>query len=71
MHPHNRDIRGAAIAAVIAIVGTITLFFIDFDPPREIQRNGVGEITAAAAQRAHATILPSEPVTRKASFASN
>jgi hypothetical protein len=60
MPAHNNDVRGAIIAGLIAIAGTMTLFFFDFEAPGAIPQNSISMITAAAAQRADATVfLPS------------
>jgi hypothetical protein len=42
MHAHSKDRRGNLVpvmaAAVIAVVGTAALFFMDFGPNNEVKR---------------------------------
>jgi hypothetical protein len=42
------------------VVGTATLFFIDFGPNNEVKRNGISMITTAVVDRAGATALPTD-----------
>ena len=62
MRVHDKDMRGAAVAALVAVIGTITIFFIEFGPGNEIQPNRIGMITSAAIERAGATVVPSSPI---------
>ncbi len=74
MHARNQDMRGVAVAAVIAVIGTVTLFFTDFDRHGEARPNGVGKTTMAAVERAGATLIPSRLATadeRRMSVASD
>jgi hypothetical protein len=47
------------VAAIVAVVGTAAILFSDFGPGNDSQ--GSGMITAAAASRAGAIVIPSEP----------
>jgi hypothetical protein len=62
MRVHDKDMRGVAVAALVAVIGTITIFFIKFGPGNEIQSNRIGMITSAAVERAGATVVPSSPI---------
>ena len=70
MHAHSKDRRGNLVpvmaAAVIAVVGTAALFFMDFGPNNEVKRNGISMITTAVVDRAGATALPTEPAAHAA-----
>ena len=60
----SKDRRGAVgpvIVAVIAVIGTVTLYFMDFGPKNDVQRGHINMITQAAVDRAWATALPTEP----------
>lgn len=48
-----------ALAAIIAVVGTAAIFFMDFGPKNNVQHSGINMITAAAADRAGATVSES------------
>jgi hypothetical protein len=60
MNLFSKEPRGhlvpVALAAIIAVVGTVTLFFADFGPASDVQYNGINMITAAAVDRAGATV---------------
>ena len=60
MLPLSKETRGrlvpATAAAIIAVVGTVTLFFMAFGPANEVHSNGISMITAAAVDRAGATV---------------
>ena len=47
-----------AIAVVVAVLGTIALFVLEFGPKGEIAENGISMVTSAAADRAGATARP-------------
>jgi len=47
-----------AIAVVVAVLGTIALFVLEFGPKSEIAENGISMVTSAAADRAGATARP-------------
>jgi hypothetical protein len=49
------------VATVIAVVGTVSLFLMDFGPWSDPPGDGNGMISAAAVYRAGATALPSAP----------
>jgi len=65
MHAHGKHRRGdfvpMAATAVIAVVGIVTLVFMEVSQKGDIQRNGIGMITTAVVDRAGATALPSDP----------
>ena len=48
-----------ALAAIIAVVGIAVIFFTDFGQQNSVQRNGLNMITAAAVDRAGATVTES------------
>jgi hypothetical protein len=49
------------VAAIVAVVGTAAILFSDFGPGNDSQASGNGIITAAAASRVGAIVIPSEP----------
>jgi len=57
-----KNTRGAlvpfAIAVVVAVLGTAALFVTEFATRDEFPSNGVSMVTAASADRAGATVLP-------------
>ena len=46
------------IAVVVAVVGTVALFFLEFGTKNDIAGDGIGMVTSAAADRAGAIALP-------------
>jgi hypothetical protein len=54
------------VAAVIAVVGTVSLLLMDFGPWSSAPGDGQGMISAAVVYRAGATALPSAPTPRAA-----
>ena len=48
----------AAIAAAIALVGVTAIYFMDFGPGTGVQPGGITMVTATAAERAGATVVP-------------
>jgi hypothetical protein len=56
----TKETRGhlvpVALAAIIAVVGTVTLFFMAFGPTNNVQSNGISMITTAVVDRAGATV---------------
>jgi hypothetical protein len=48
-----------ALAAIIAVVGTAAIFFMDFGSENKVQHSGINMITAAAVDRAGATVSES------------
>jgi hypothetical protein len=48
----------AAIAAAVALVGTIAILWMDFGPGTGVEARGITMVTAAAVERAGATIVP-------------
>ena len=67
MQVRAADPRGrlmpALAAAAVAVLATTALFLLEFHPPRNVAVGEPGMITSAAASRAGATILPTDPVT--------
>ena len=61
------DTRGrlvpALATAAVAVAATAALFLLEFNPPRNVQVGDPGMITTAAANRAGATVLPTDPET--------
>ena len=57
----SKDLVPVIVAAVVAVVSTATLFFMDFGPGNKIERSGVNMITAAVVERAGATLTPDKP----------
>jgi len=51
-------------ALIIAIIGAVVLFRMDFGPKNEVQRGALNMITETAVDRAGATTMPTEPRTR-------
>ncbi|MGX9431074.1 MULTISPECIES: hypothetical protein [Bradyrhizobium] len=50
-------------AASVAVLATAALFLLEFTPPRDARATDPGMITSAAASRAGATVLPTDPNT--------
>jgi hypothetical protein len=49
------------VAAIVAVVGIVALFLMDFAPWNSPQGNDLGMRSAAVVSRAGATARPSEP----------
>ena len=47
-----------AIAAAVALVGTIAIFLMDFGPGTGVEAGGITMVTVAAVERAGATLVP-------------
>lgn len=67
MQVRAADTRGrlvpAIAAAAVAVLATTALFILEVRPPRNVLSGEPGMITSAAASRAGATILPTDPIT--------
>ncbi|MEN3348307.1 MAG: hypothetical protein V7632_1942 [Bradyrhizobium sp.] len=67
MQVRAADPRGrllpAIAAATVAVLATTALFLLEFHPPRNVTVGQTGMITSAAASRAGATVLPTDPIT--------
>jgi hypothetical protein len=50
------------VAAIVAVVGIVALFLMDFAPWNSPQGNDLGMRSAAVVSRAGATARPSEPL---------
>jgi hypothetical protein len=65
LQAHPKDAPGVllpvTVAAVVAVVGTVSLFLMDFGPWNSPPSDGHGMISAAVVYRAGATSLPSAP----------
>jgi hypothetical protein len=48
-------------AATVAVASTAALFFFELTPPKNVSQSTVGMVTSAAATRAGATVLPTDP----------
>lgn len=60
MHPSREYVVPVTVAVVVALVCTITLFFMDFGPGNDVQGKGANMITTAIVERAGATMTPTE-----------
>lgn len=67
MQVRAADTRGrlmpAIATAAVAVLATAVLVILEFNPPRNVLKGEPGMITSAAANRAGATVLPTDPVT--------
>ncbi|MES5485183.1 hypothetical protein QMZ05_20745 [Bradyrhizobium sp. INPA03-11B] len=67
MQVRAADTRGrlvpALATAAVAVLATAALVVLEFNPPRNVLKGEPGMITSAAANRAGATVLPTDPVT--------
>ena len=67
MQVRAADTRGrlmpAIATAAVAVLATAVLVILEFNPPRNVLKCEPGMITSAAANRAGATVLPTDPVT--------
>jgi hypothetical protein len=65
LQAHGKNAPGIAVpvtvAAVVAVVGIVALFLMDFAPWNSPQGNDLGMRSAAVVSRAGATARPSEP----------
>ena len=52
------ELGPVAIAVAIALVGTAAVFLMDFGPETRVQHDGITMVTAAAVERAGATVVP-------------
>ncbi|KWV53123.1 hypothetical protein AS156_09085 [Bradyrhizobium macuxiense] len=61
------DTRGRLVpvlaTAAVAVAATAALFLLEFNPPRNVRVGDPGMITTAAANRAGAIVLPTDPET--------
>lgn len=62
LDPRGRLVPALATAAV-AVAATAALFIFEVHPPRNVQVGDPGMITTAAATRAGAIVLPTDPET--------
>ncbi|KTR93894.1 hypothetical protein SB3_31620 [Methylobacterium radiotolerans] len=66
MQVRAADTRGrlmpAIATAAVAVLATAVLVILEFNPPRNVLKGEPGMITSAAANRAGATVLPTDPV---------
>jgi hypothetical protein len=60
--PRGRLVPALATAAV-AVLATTVLLLLEFHPPRNVATGDPGMITSAAATRAGAIVLPTDPIT--------
>ncbi|MGY4475632.1 hypothetical protein [Bradyrhizobium sp. USDA 3364] len=67
MQVRAADTRGRLVPAIataaVAVLATAALVILEFNPPRNVLKGEPGMITEAAANRAGATVLPTDPVT--------
>ncbi|MCC8966479.1 hypothetical protein H8A95_30180 [Bradyrhizobium sp. Pear76] len=67
MQVRAADTRGRLVPAIataaVAVLATVALVVLEFHPPRNVAAGEPGMITSAAANRAGATVLPTDPVT--------
>ena len=67
-HEERRAGFGPVIAAaVVAVASTAALYFFEITPPKNVPQDTVGMVTSAAATRAGAIVLPTDPTTREES----
>ena len=65
-HEERRAGFGPVIAAaVVAVASTAALYFFEITTPKNLPQETVGMVTSAAASRAGATVLPTDPATRQ------
>jgi hypothetical protein len=64
----RRELLPMAVAAAIALSGSLTLFLMDFGPNNDVQRGGLSMITAAVVDRAGATASPTQPTVQPVSL---
>ncbi len=67
MNVRAPDTRGRFLpvlaAAIVAILATAALLLLELAPSRDARATDPGMITSAAASRAGATVLPTDPMT--------
>jgi hypothetical protein len=56
--PRRKELFPAAIAAAVALAGTTVVYLMDFGPGTGVQQGAINMVTAAAAERAGATVVP-------------
>ena len=67
-HEERRAGFGPVIAAaVVAVASTAALYFFEITSPKNVPQATVGMVTSAAATRAGATVLPTDPAIRQES----
>ena len=54
----GRELVPAGIVAAVALVGATVIYFMDFGPGTGVQLPGITMVTAASAERAGATVMP-------------
>jgi hypothetical protein len=65
-HEERRAGFGPVIAAaIVALASTAALYFFELTTPKNVPQSTVGMVTSAAATRAGATVLPTDPATRQ------
>ncbi len=52
-------------AAIVAVASTAALYFFELTSPKNLPQDTVGMVTSAAATRAGATVLPTDPAARQ------
>jgi hypothetical protein len=58
MNESRRELVSAAIAVAVALFGAAAIFFMDFGQRARVQPGGISMVTAAAVERAGATVVP-------------
>jgi hypothetical protein len=65
LEAHGKNAPGVVVpvtvAAIVAVVGIVSLFLMDFAPGNSRRSNDLGIRSAAVVSRAGATARPSEP----------
>jgi hypothetical protein len=56
--PRPRELVPAGIAVAVALVGTTAIILMDFGPGTGVQQGAINMVTAAAAERAGAIVVP-------------
>ena len=54
----DRELVAASIAAAVALAGAIAIYFMDFGLGTGVQLPGTTMVTAASAERAGASLVP-------------
>jgi len=60
----DRALVPVAATLIVAVVGTVVLFRMDFGAKNDVQRGAINMITAAAVDRAGATAVQTEQPSR-------
>jgi hypothetical protein len=60
MDESGREPVSAAIALAVALVGATAILLMDFGPRTRVQPAGISMVTAAAVERAGATIVQTD-----------